>query len=85
MAENLVVNENAVITGRKKVKGKERPTRKVLRRGEIYSSDDPIVKGREHLFRPVETTPAAPSRGGTPRVAGSSGLTSRRTTSWRCR
>lgn len=57
MAEKLIAERNAVVGGRN-VKG--RRTRTKIREGKIYRSDDPIVKGREHFFRPVEDATQEP-------------------------
>lgn len=35
--------------------------RRIVRRGQTVAADDPVLKGREHLFRPsVEQATAAP-------------------------
>lgn len=55
---DYVIAEKAAVISSKNDKGNRSRTR--IREGKLYRSDDPIVRGREHLFRPVEDTAQAP-------------------------
>lgn len=57
MADLLIADQAAVII-KKDAKG--RRSRTTIREGKIYRSDDPVVQGREHLFRQVEEATAVP-------------------------
>lgn len=57
MADHVIAEKAAVIAT---TNAQGRRSRIRIREGKVYRSDDPAVQGREHLFRPVEDTSAAP-------------------------
>lgn len=47
------------------------PGRQVVRKGELFADDDPIIEGREALFEHIEVpAPAAPAKPAAKRAAG---------------
>lgn len=57
MADMLIAQHNATVAT---VSKKGRRGRARINKGSLYRSDDPIVQGREHLFRVVEQATAEP-------------------------